>query len=77
MNNLIADKLKEIVNLPDIIKTDNPHYNSKNRKVYNFSEYSLLVVFLRDIHEGYLSLKDADDKRSNFAAKVQNLDKGK
>ena len=49
MNDLIRDKLKETVNLQDIIKKDNLSYKSKSRKVYNFSEYSLLVVFLRDI----------------------------
>ena len=30
----------------------------------------MLIVFLRDIHEGNLSLKDADDEPSNFAAKI-------
>ena len=29
------------------------------------------------MHEGYSPLKDTDDKQSNFAAKIQNLDKGK
>ena len=29
------------------------------------------------MHEGYLSLEDADDQQSNFAAKLKNLDKGK
>ena len=45
MNDLICDKLKEIVNLQDIIKTDKLHYKSKRRKVYNYGEYSLLIVF--------------------------------
>ena len=44
MIDLIFDKLKETVNLRDI-KTDNLHYKSKNRKVYNFREYSLRIVF--------------------------------
>ena len=35
------------------------------------------IVFLRDIDEGHLSLKDADDGQINFAAKIKNLDKGK
>ena len=48
--------------MQDIIKTDNLRYRSKSRKVYNFSKYSLAIVFLRDIHEGHLSLKDADEK---------------
>ena len=33
----------------------------------------LCLFFLRDIHEGHLSLEDADDKQSNFAAKLKNL----
>ena len=43
MNDLIGDKLKENINLEDIIKTHNLHYKSKRRKVYNFSESSLLI----------------------------------
>ena len=45
MNNLIRDKLKETVNLQDIIKTDNLRYKSKSRKISNFSEYYLPIVF--------------------------------
>ena len=61
MKDCIRVKLKEIVNLQGIIKLDELYYKSKRRKVYNFSEYSLPIVFLRDVHKGYLSLKDADD----------------
>ena len=43
MNDLIRDKLKEIVNLQDIIKTDNLRYKSRSRKAYNSSEYSILI----------------------------------
>ena len=35
------------------------------------------VVFLRYIHERHLSLKDADDEQSSFAAKIKNLGKKK
>ena len=38
-------------------------------------EYSL-PIFLRDIHEGHLSLKHADNGHSNFVAKTKSLDKG-
>ena len=34
MNDLIRVKLKETVNLQDIIKNDELHYKSKRRKVY-------------------------------------------
>ena len=77
MNNLIRGKLKENVNLQDIIITDNLPYKSKSRKVFNFSEYSLPFLFLGDRHEGHLLLKDTDDEQSNFAAKIKNSDKGK
>ena len=77
MNDLIRVKLKETVNLQDITETDDLYYKSKRRKVYHFSEYSLLIAFLRDIHEGYLLLKDADDEQSILAAELKNLDKVK
>ena len=38
MNYLIRDKLKKIVTLQDITKTDNVRYKSKSRKAYNLSE---------------------------------------
>ena len=36
----------------------------------------LCLLFLRDIHERHLSLKDVDVEQSNFATKIKNLDKG-
>ena len=77
MNDLIRDKLKEMVNLQHVIKTDELDYKPKRRKFYNFNKYSLPIVFLRDIHEGHLLLKDSDDEESNFTAKMKNLDKDK
>ena len=38
---MIIYKLKEIIKLPGIIKTDELQYKSKHRQIYNFSEYSL------------------------------------
>ena len=35
----------------------------------------LTIVFLRDIHERYLSLKDVDDEQIKFAKKSKNIDK--
>ena len=35
----------------------------------------MTYCFLRDIHEGYLSLKDADNKQSKFATQLKNFDK--
>ena len=45
MNDLICHKLKEIVNLQNVIKTDKLHYKSKRRKNYSFNEYCLPIVF--------------------------------
>ena len=47
MNYLVPSKLKEIANLQDIIITDGLYYKSKERKVYNFNEHSLPIVFKR------------------------------
>ena len=50
MNDMTRDKLKETVNLKDIIKTDNLRKKAKRRKV----EYSLPIVFseiyMKDIY---------------------------
>ena len=75
MDHLISEKLKKIINLQGIIHTDNLSYKSKSRKVYNFSEYYLLIAFLRDMHEEHLTLKDTDHEQKHFAAKINNLDK--
>ena len=45
MNDLISDKLKEIVKSQNITKTDHLRYKSKNRKVYNFSECFFPIIF--------------------------------
>ena len=37
----------------------------------------LPIVYVSLIRERYLSLKDADDEQSNFAAELKNLDEGK
>ena len=58
---MIRAKLKEIVNLQGIIKKYDVNYKSNREKPYNFSKY-LLPIFLNEIHEGYLSLEDADNK---------------
>ena len=45
VNDLIIDKLKEIVQLQNNIKLDDLEYTKKRRKRYNFSRYSLPIVF--------------------------------
>ena len=47
MNDLDRTNLivEQFIKLQDIIETDELHYKSKRRKVYNFSECSLPIVF--------------------------------
>ena len=75
MTDLFRAKLKEIVELQDIIKKYDLNYKSKYRKTYNFSKYSLLIVFSRDIHEGNLSIEGAGNKQNNFDNELRNFDK--
>ena len=62
--------------MQDIIKKHDLNYKSNHGRTYNFSKYSLSVIFLRDIHEGHLSIEKADNKQSNFANELKNFDKG-
>ena len=55
-----------MVKFQDIFKTDEQHYKSKCKKVYNFSEYSLTIIFPRDLDKGYLLSKDNDDSKVIF-----------
>ena len=34
------------------------------------------MFVVRDIHEGYLSLEDTDNKQNNFATELSNFYKG-
>ena len=45
LNDLIINKLKEIIKLQNIIKPDELYYKSKRREIKNFCEYSLSLVF--------------------------------
>ena len=68
---MIGVKLKKIINLQGVIKTNELHSESKSSKFHSLNEYSFPIVFSKDIHEGHLSLKDADDEQSNFAATLK------
>ena len=48
--------------------------NQKHFKVLGNNFY--LLFFFRNIHEGYLSLKDIDDEKNKFADKLKNINKG-
>ena len=47
INDLIRVKLKEVVNLKDIIKRNDLNYELKHGKTYKFGRYSLPIVFKR------------------------------
>ena len=47
--NLIKDRLKEIIELENSIKINDLNYLSA-KKNYNFSNYSVPIVFLRDLY---------------------------
>ena len=75
MNDLIRAKLKEIIELQNIIKKDDLNYKSKRGRLIilvNFTVY----CFLRDVHEGHLSIERPDNKQSNFANELKNFNKG-
>ena len=42
---LIINKLKEIIKLQDVFKTDDLYYKSKRRNIFNFNQYYLPIVF--------------------------------
>ena len=49
--------------------------NQGVEKVIVFVNILYLLLFLRDVNEGYVSLKDPDDKQSKFAYELKNADK--
>ena len=57
--------------MQDIVKKDNLNYKSKRGKTYDFGKCLLPIVFLRDIHEGYLLLEDTDNKQGNFSTELK------
>ena len=69
---MIIDKLREIMQLQNNIKLDDLEYTAKREKHYNFCKYSLSIVFLRDIHEGNLSLEDADKEQSQLVNELKD-----
>ena len=76
MNDLILAKLKEIVELQDIINKDNLNYKSKRGKTHNFSKDSLPIAFIRDTHERHLLIEEVNNKQINVANELKNFDKG-
>ena len=72
MNDLICAKLKEIGNLQDIVKQIS-YIIKHNVKKFVIIVDMFYLLFLRDIYDSYSTLKDTDDEKRNFAAKLKNL----
>ena len=56
---MIINKIEETKHLQNHVETNKLDYTMKH---YDFSEYSLLIVFSRDIHEGIWTIEDTDEK---------------
>ena len=65
VNAMISNKLKEIKQLKNI-ELNELDYATKNRKYFDFSEYSLPSVFLGDINEGNYQQKILIDGEVNY-----------
>ena len=78
INDLILDRVEKINQLPNNIRLDDLQYKTEIRKHYNFSKYSLRIVFLRDIHKGNLSIEDTDKEQSQLANEFRvNINNGR
>ena len=72
LNHLIIDGPKEIIQLQNNVKLDDLEYTPKRGKCDNCSRYSLPIVFLRDMHEGNLSLEDAQKETQLATIQLAN-----
>ena len=72
MNDVVGAKLKKSL-ICKILLKQMSYIINQNVEKFIILMNILCLFFLRDIHEGHLSLEDADDKQSNFAAKLKNL----
>ena len=53
------------------------YFINRNTEKFKILVNSLCLLFLRDIHEAYLPLKDAHDKQSKFANTLKSIDQTK
>ena len=73
---MVIDKLKEIIQLQNNIKLGNVEYTAKKRNAIILAN-ALYLLFLGDMHEGHLSLKDADEKQIQLVKKLKDMGKDK
>ena len=66
---MIVNKLKEINQLQNTVKSGQLYYKSKTEKNYIFIKYLL------HIHEGNLTLKNAGGKQSNLVNILKSLNR--
>ena len=53
LNDLIFYKIKKVAKCKILLKKMIHIINQNTEKIYNFTEYSLPIAFLRDIHDEY------------------------
>ena len=72
LNDLISNKLKEIIEVQNSIELDKINY-----KNYIFNKVSLSSIFLRDIYPNNLSVENSDDEQNDLFKMFGNLNIGK
>ena len=76
INDLIIDRLKEIIQLENSIKPNKLDYKPKIGK-HNLSKISLPIICLRNICKEVLSIKDTDEEQSKLLKELGDMNKVK
>ena len=76
LHHLIIEQLKKIIKLQNNLKLDDLEHTKNRGKHYNFSKYSLPIIFLRNIHKENLPLEDAIKEQSQLINKFKGMGKG-
>ena len=69
---MISYKLKEVVQLQDIIKSNELDCTLKDPKTYNFSKYALPIVF-ENIYKRKLTLEEDNNERSKLVNELMGI----
>ena len=75
MYDLFIVELKEIKKITKYYQIKWVRFYNKSVKHCEFKVYSWTIVFLRDIQEGTLSIKDADKNQFKISSKLNNVKK--
>ena len=77
MNDLILDMLREIRQLENDTKLNDVDYKAKIwKKKHNFRKISFSIIFLMNMHTGFLSVEDIDKEQSKLLKELNDLNKG-